>query len=665
MERPQRLSGLFIPAFLLAVWISLAVVTPNNVYWRDSGEFLLSALFLDIPHPTGFPLYSQLANLLALFPVGPIAWRVHSFSALLAVATLAALIYLCRLILLRYFKVGNVAATVVALLSALSMLQSSAFVRQAAMAEVYLLYLLAVELLLILYLRFIQTHDLRHILLAAFIAGLSLGNHVAIIPFIFLAIVLLGAHAREIKVIILPVIAFGLIGFSIYSYIPIRARQYPPLNTGQAVDAERFWALISDRRDRILRPEVLPGMTPSGESLSAVFKRHLQGDWRKLVEQVSTVVVVFALIGMVLVFSVVEWRFAVLLVGAMGSNWLFFQGWDPDPWGPLIFGAALCAAIAAGAAYGWIVRRWRGLAVPALAAAIVATTLLIAPRLRNNVESIHSYRGWNGAAQIVGSSLAPLPYGRVVVLEPSWFVARYLQKVEGLREDLALTYLPGLLFPAHFAPTMLVKEGGSGFVATVADPPRLAAPDVKGFARFIDFVTEEEPVSFEPVVTVNKRLREISFLGRDGYIELRSGKSRDYDPAFFSRYLELIDRVSSEDSGAVWESVQADSWHYLEVQIGNAAHLLKLTGNEDSGIELLARACLPVLASRCSVSSLNNLGVAYLSRQEFLKAARVFAEIIQVRGSVPEALRVNLRRSVLGINALERRQIEQEFKGVL
>ncbi len=52
----------------------------------DSGELVLAADSLGIAHPPGYPLWVLLARLVALVPIGEVAWRVNALSALLSAA---------------------------------------------------------------------------------------------------------------------------------------------------------------------------------------------------------------------------------------------------------------------------------------------------------------------------------------------------------------------------------------------------------------------------------------------------------------------------------------------------------------------------------------------------------------------------------------------------
>ncbi len=53
-----------------------------NVGLLDSGEFITAAQHFGVPHPTGYPLWTLLAWLFQLLPLGNIAWEINLFSGL-------------------------------------------------------------------------------------------------------------------------------------------------------------------------------------------------------------------------------------------------------------------------------------------------------------------------------------------------------------------------------------------------------------------------------------------------------------------------------------------------------------------------------------------------------------------------------------------------------
>jgi tetratricopeptide (TPR) repeat protein len=145
-------------AAAVASLISLAVfvwTAAPNVTLLDSGEFIVAAQHFGVPHPTGYPLWTLLAWLFQLLPLGNAAWEVNIFSGVcgaLAVGLTAALLsnilewcFDGRAVGLRRWI-----APCVSLAFSLMLAFSESFWSQAVIAEVYSLHALLVVIFLIL-----------------------------------------------------------------------------------------------------------------------------------------------------------------------------------------------------------------------------------------------------------------------------------------------------------------------------------------------------------------------------------------------------------------------------------------------------------------------------------------------------------------------------------
>ena len=86
-KEAQLCAGIVFVASLLLYCRTLA----PTVTLVDSGELIVTAHFLGVAHPPGFPLYMMLAHLASLVPWGSVALRVNAASALFAALASAML----------------------------------------------------------------------------------------------------------------------------------------------------------------------------------------------------------------------------------------------------------------------------------------------------------------------------------------------------------------------------------------------------------------------------------------------------------------------------------------------------------------------------------------------------------------------------------------------
>jgi len=204
----------------------------------DSGELVLAADSLGIPHPPGYPLWVLLARLMASVPIGDVAWRVNALSALLSAAAVGLFHLLARRVALPRLP----AALATALFAACTIVWHSA-----VEAEVYPLATLFFVLLSLLALR-ARSADAatpKSEALFFFAAGLSLLVHQTLL----FPAAALGAWvwAREPRLDRLARhVGWAAIGFSILLVIPVRAGSAPPFSWGHE-------AGLSTALDQLLR----------------------------------------------------------------------------------------------------------------------------------------------------------------------------------------------------------------------------------------------------------------------------------------------------------------------------------------------------------------------------------------------------------------------------
>ena len=184
------------PVFVRADWwaalvtalISGAVyfyTAQPNVGLLDSGEFIVAAQHFGVPHPTGYPLWTILAWLFQLLPLGNAAWEINLFSGFCGALAVGATTLLASSMLrwmMPWWGEGQTGTPLVrALIAAtfgLLFAFSFSFWTQAVIAEVYTLHGLLVALFIISLYWWVRrpSRDLP-ILASFFTFSLCMSNH--------------------------------------------------------------------------------------------------------------------------------------------------------------------------------------------------------------------------------------------------------------------------------------------------------------------------------------------------------------------------------------------------------------------------------------------------------------------------------------------------------
>ncbi len=186
----------------LAALVSFAVyawTTAPSVTLLDSGEFLVAAQHFGVPHPTGYPLWTLLAWLFQLVPLGNVAWQVALFSGVCGALAVGLSALLIRSGATWIFPPANPNSRPLATISALALSLSFAFSQsmwsQAVIVEVYTLHALLVGLYLAsLYVWLRRPERMAPLYWSIFLLTLAFSNHqltlaLAPLPFLVVALV--------------------------------------------------------------------------------------------------------------------------------------------------------------------------------------------------------------------------------------------------------------------------------------------------------------------------------------------------------------------------------------------------------------------------------------------------------------------------------------------
>ena len=577
-----RVTTVAFACLAMLLWCALAASACYSLYWRDAGEFILASFYLDIAHPAGFPAYAQISNVCALLPGGPIAWRVALFSALASFACLILAWYIVRLLLQHQCAMSKETASLLGLLAPLLMAGVPAFMRQAISVEVYPLNCLFFEVLFLLYYLFRMHDDVRFVLTAAFVAGLGLGNHLSLGAPIAVGVCVLILHARRLLAAAPKVLLLGAAGLLVYAYIPARAHQALPLATGYPATPERIWNLVSTARDRELRtPRTTGEIRTSGVTLPfANLAATLPGDMRSLAHEMGACPLAVALLGVVLlIFN--NLRAGVLLTCGSAAVWLFFNGWDPDPWLPVFAGLAILATFAVGASF----RHLRLVLAGVLSALSVWAAWLNLPVLRE-------LRDYTLPIRTARNVLSRAPAQAALLTESSWFLLAYARHIEGYRSDVTLVYQPRALFPYYFEPIVLEREPRSAFTTDPLRSIRSSEASLETLGELITFAAQTNAFAVEPNVVINPFLKDVAVLDERGAALLVNGRQGSLAPGYSDALLAVYTPIAVSICGSL-PALGNDARNYLDTSLVNAAHLLENGGHIVEALRLYESTCMP------------------------------------------------------------------------
>jgi hypothetical protein len=315
-ERPPLAAALVVFGVVLAGYIW--TLAPTVTFW-DAGEFIAAAKTLGIPHPPGTPLFVLLGHVWgAIIPFGEYAWRLNLMAAVFSAAGAACWFLVAYELLgpaVRDLPAGQ--ARLLRLAGAGAAALSSAFAftvwQNSNETEVYMVATFSIAAITWLALRWRGSRGTvrasRHLLLAVFLGGVSMGNHLlallvgpALVGFLAVTLwrapaadpavarrewgetavvaglwaLLVGTGLGSTTLVLLGAVAFGaaaaiaaargagrfallgfgfaLVGATTYLFLYLRAGQQPIINEA---DPSTWEALLA-----VIRREQYPPRTP-------------------------------------------------------------------------------------------------------------------------------------------------------------------------------------------------------------------------------------------------------------------------------------------------------------------------------------------------------------------------------------------------------------------
>jgi hypothetical protein len=639
---------LILSCITVCVFALLSFLAPATAHFRDSGEFLVAALFLDITHPPGAPLYAQLANIFAQLPLGAISWRIHLFSALVAAVSLGVLWWLTYTLAALRSRRRRLNLSFTALVAPLLVLGTASFYRSALMAEVYGLHMLIVLILLCLIVRFERSFDIRWLYLACFTAGLGAANHAAIAPLVVIAVpCLLIGRWKQLRSALLPGIAFVVIGLATYAYLPLRATTTLPLNTGSPNTASRLANHLSNERDRVLKVD----STDSELSKWQRFSQLISGDAQKFAKETSPVTLLLGSLGL-LVLLVKSVRIGSITLSAFLLQWYFFAGWDSDPWLLNYALLGLGLAIFINQVIEQIDSAELARALPVILAALcfVYNFTKFAP------EKVLNFSAYDVPVRAAEAILDATPAYGTVIADPSWFLLNYLQTLEGYRQDVSVIYQPSILFPKYFAPISLTSEAGQ----TYRNSDKQNEDPLLQLGAFLRFAGPSNKLQFEPNNVLNGYLAGVARCNEMGAFKLISGQPSNLSQACLPAASQMLSPLQAAASIHA-PLFRSDNMNYFEAKLNGIADLFSRAGEAAIAISLMESACAPQNGQACSVVSIHNLALYLIEDNNNLRATEIMAAHLKANPHTRNLLEQRFRQAFFALSTDEKRKLLRQF----
>jgi len=254
--------------FFLALIFYFFTLCPT-VYWEDSAALVTAGATLGIPHSPGFPIYVLLSKVFTFIPFENIAWRVNFMSGVWGSLCLMLLFFILLRIETDFRKVKKptLGFRVISCAIILFFGFTTAFWSQVTRAEVYslnLFFTLLIAYLLLIWRKEViarSVNSIKWLGLIFFVMGISLTNH-SLLIFTLLPAFLFFILANETNFLLnrdkfLTIVVLGLVGLTVYLYLPIRSGLNPALNWGKPDSLSEMFSFIT-RSQEIGRTINLP-----------------------------------------------------------------------------------------------------------------------------------------------------------------------------------------------------------------------------------------------------------------------------------------------------------------------------------------------------------------------------------------------------------------------
>jgi hypothetical protein len=448
----------FLGIFSVVIVLFYIVCASPGFGWRDGPELAVTATFLDVAHPSGFPTYTLLAKVLTWLPFGTLAFRVTIFTAL---AGGLAIFWLG--ILLRHLHDREESRPSYLFLFAPLFFYAfhQAIFASSIEVEVYSLNAAMIIGLLLCSVRWRNGHGVVWLYIGGFLYGLSCGNHASLALYLPVLLILTfftrpenepppNSRIHLIRVGLLSL--FFLIGLSVYLLLIVRSQtDRLPVDFGRTNTWARFWTHISDAKDNEFHFKGLLNYKEMFYFLKLHFNR--------LASPIFWLGLPFALWGLKYLWKTYQ-ILSVALVVLIGINSFFFYYWidGTSAFVPTVVSFFLLLGLGLGQFGRFVSKRpiYRRIASVALIAFVLVSGLTTLPKLYRESDSQSGFM----ATELFWPDLSNLPPDAVAIHHSQWFTAVALQNLYVARPDVSLLFLSGLIQPEFFTPPVPAKLPG-------------------------------------------------------------------------------------------------------------------------------------------------------------------------------------------------------------
>ncbi len=431
--------GAAVVVLALAIYIATAA---RDLVFGDSPELIAVAATLGVAHPPGYPLWTVIAHLFSLLPVGPIPFRVGLVSVVCGTACVGV-VYAIALRLSRSVPASAVAGFALAV--------QPLFWQWSIVPEVFALHALLSAVVIYCMLRWADAvASWRWLAGAALATGLGLANQQTIVLLAPAVLYLLWRHRRTLTrepSIPLKAAAALLIGLLPYGYLPLAASRDPVWSFGDL-------SSIDDVIGHVLRAQYGSGqliVTPSLQGGSILDRLWALGSSSRLLDAALIV------LGLVRLRRAEAFGFFIVALGVTGPLFIAYANADASiPLTravlerffilPYVIGAPLVApGIQTAAAL--LRQAVRGASPRIAETGVAAVTGVIALALAMAIWPTIDRSADHAARDFASDILASAPNGALLVVagDAAAFPVEYVHTVEGTRPDVSIvhqTYLP-------------------------------------------------------------------------------------------------------------------------------------------------------------------------------------------------------------------------------